>query len=131
VLLVQGKTEEEGRKQVNDTMEVVSYLSGKDLFYAIAASEVVLCRSGYSSLMDLAVMGKPAILVPTPGQPEQEYLAKRCLEKNWAVVQQQDQLAIEKALELAHRENRKFPISQNVETGKLETTIGRFLRDIP
>jgi hypothetical protein len=31
--------------------------------------------------MDLAAFGKKALLVPTPGQPEQEYLAKR-LKKN-------------------------------------------------
>lgn len=37
---------------------------------------MVICRSGYSSLMDLAVLNKKAILIPTPGQTEQEYLGK-------------------------------------------------------
>ena len=36
---------------------------------------VIICRSGYSTIMDLAELGLSAILVPTPGQPEQEYLA--------------------------------------------------------
>lgn len=36
---------------------------------------LVVCRSGYSTVMDLAVLGKKALLVPTPGQTEQEYLA--------------------------------------------------------
>lgn len=35
---------------------------------------MVICRSGYSTLMDLAALGKKAILIPTPGQTEQEYL---------------------------------------------------------
>lgn len=42
----------------------------------LEAACMVICRSGYSTLMDLAVLDKPAILVPTPGQTEQEYLGK-------------------------------------------------------
>lgn len=42
----------------------------------ISASEKIICRSGYSTLMDLHEMGKEnSILIPTPGQTEQEYLA--------------------------------------------------------
>jgi len=44
-------------------------------------SEVVICRSGYSSVMDLIVKKKKAILVPTPGQTEQEYLAEYLSQK--------------------------------------------------
>ena len=36
---------------------------------------MIICRPGYSSIMDLVSLGKSAILVPTPGQTEQEYLA--------------------------------------------------------
>ena len=36
---------------------------------------VIICRSGYSTIMDLVELGRPAILISTPGQPEQEYLA--------------------------------------------------------
>jgi predicted glycosyltransferase len=39
-------------------------------------ADLVVCRSGYSTLMDLAVMRKKALLIPTPGQSEQEYLAR-------------------------------------------------------
>ena len=39
-------------------------------------SKIVLCRPGYSSIMDLTALGKDAIFVPTPGQTEQEYLAE-------------------------------------------------------
>jgi UDP-N-acetylglucosamine:LPS N-acetylglucosamine transferase len=42
----------------------------------ISQSKMVVCRSGYSTLMDLYLLGKTeAVLVPTPGQTEQEYLA--------------------------------------------------------
>ena len=47
----------------------------KELFNTINNSEQIICRSGYSSIMDLKILNKKAILVPTPGQTEQEYLA--------------------------------------------------------
>jgi len=37
----------------------------------------VISRSGYTTIMDLAVLEKKAYFIPTPGQNEQEYLAKR------------------------------------------------------
>ena len=42
----------------------------------IDRSEYVICRSGYSSIMDLIKKNQRAILIPTPGQIEQIYLAK-------------------------------------------------------
>ena len=52
----------------------------------------IIARSGYSTIMDLAALGllnskiKNRIskieLIPTPGHPEQEYLAARFAEKN-------------------------------------------------
>jgi len=58
------------------SLAIINHLSASDLNLAIAQSEWVICRSGYSSVMDLIKMGKKAILIPTPGQPEQEYLAE-------------------------------------------------------
>lgn len=57
-------------------LRIVSHLNANELQKEIAAAELVVSRSGYSTIMDLAAMGKKAVLVPTPGQTEQEYLAK-------------------------------------------------------
>ncbi len=43
----------------------------------ICSSKYIICRSGYSTLMDLHYCNKKALLIPTPGQFEQEYLANR------------------------------------------------------
>ena len=43
---------------------------------AVLAADTIICRSGYSTLLDLAVLGRTAVLVPTVGQPEQESLAR-------------------------------------------------------
>ena len=48
---------------------------GEELEKAILISDMVLCRSGYSSIMDLSVLKKKALFVPTKGQTEQLYLA--------------------------------------------------------
>jgi hypothetical protein len=51
-----------------------NHLGAADLREKILASRTVLCRSGYSTIMDLALLNAKAIFVPTPGQTEQEYL---------------------------------------------------------
>ncbi len=50
-------------------------VSGNGLRSLLAGAEMIVCRSGYSTLMDLIALGKKAILIPTPGQTEQQYLA--------------------------------------------------------
>ena len=47
-----------------------------ELASALQEARTVVCRSGYSSQLDLAALGARAILIPTPGQPEQEALGK-------------------------------------------------------
>lgn len=53
-----------------------SHLKARELNQLIHESDEVICRSGYSSVMDMRALNKGAILVPTPGQSEQEYLAE-------------------------------------------------------
>lgn len=74
-VLVQGKPE---AHQTKDTMGTTIYSAkwGTELNELINQSAVVVCRAGYSSIMDLVCLGKRAILVPTPHQPEQQYLAR-------------------------------------------------------
>jgi predicted glycosyltransferase len=48
-------------------------MNNDDLFFE---SETIISRTGYSTLMDLKILNKKAILYPTKGQKEQEYLAK-------------------------------------------------------
>lgn len=66
------------------------HLSADKLQRVIEQSELVICRSGYSSIMDLVALGKKAIFVPTPGQTEQEYLADQLMKKGIAYSIRQD-----------------------------------------
>jgi uncharacterized protein (TIGR00661 family) len=63
------------RKQ-DYSFSVYDLLSSEELLSLIIKSEIIVCRSGYSSVMDLISLNKKAILIPTPGQTEQEYLAE-------------------------------------------------------
>lgn len=66
---------------------VYNHLPDEVLRDILLGAQLVLSRSGYSSLMDYERLGCRALLVPTPGQPEQEYLARKAQEENrhWVV----------------------------------------------
>lgn len=97
-IFIQGKTKTKTHHFVADHIEQVSYLTTPELNAVVTASDIVICRSGYSSLMDLAANGKRAVLIPTPGQTEQEYLAECLAQQNHFVVQNQDSIDLEAAL---------------------------------
>jgi len=75
-LLVQGKIGAEQISSEKGNISIVNYLVKDALEKAICQSETVICRSGYTSIMDLQKLQKKAFLIPTPQQTEQEYLAK-------------------------------------------------------
>jgi UDP:flavonoid glycosyltransferase YjiC (YdhE family) len=71
-----------GMQEIEDTtmpenIKIVNHLVASEFVSVLKKAGLVICRSGYSSVMDLIEIQKAAILIPTPGQPEQEYLAER------------------------------------------------------
>lgn len=82
-------------------VRVVDYLEGNELADLLVSARVLICRSGYSTLMDLATIGKKAVLVPTPGQTEQVYLAGYCATQGWAPTYTQRDFHLKKALDEA------------------------------
>lgn len=64
----------------------------------ICNSELVISRSGYTTVMDLLKLGKKSILVPTPGQAEQEYVADYLHKEHLAYAVSQTQFSLEKVL---------------------------------
>jgi hypothetical protein len=69
-------------------LTVFDHLPAKELAQLIRRAGLVLSRAGYSTLMELARLGKRAILVPTPGQTEQEYLGKYLAKRGWVCMEQ-------------------------------------------
>jgi uncharacterized protein (TIGR00661 family) len=66
----------EGNNYVENNIAYFNHLKTEDFFNLVKSSEFLIARSGYSNIMDLSVLNKNVILIPTPGQTEQEYLAK-------------------------------------------------------
>ena len=80
-VIVRGITEKQEERKLSEHIRIFSHLESDTLQEYIRKALVVICRSGYSSIMDIAAMGKRAIFIPTPGQTEQEYLARYLMSK--------------------------------------------------
>jgi predicted glycosyltransferase len=82
----------------NGSITEINHVSSKELQSILASADLVVARSGYSTIMDLAALGKKAILIPTPGQTEQEYLTRYLSSSKMAYNQAQDKLDLVNAL---------------------------------
>jgi len=108
-----------------DGGHVRGLLTSVELEHVMNSAGVIVARSGYSTLMDLAALGKPAILVPTPGQTEQLYLARRLKEKGVAYSVTQDQFDLRVALQASPAYTGFKRLAQH---GRLEALVDRWLR---
>lgn len=101
ILLVRGKPGNEEQIKVAKNVEVKNHLSGQDLQKAFNNSKYIISRSGYTTVMELLSLQKKSILLPTPGQTEQEYLAKRLLHQGWCYTLNQDRFNLATAIKAA------------------------------
>lgn len=100
-LLVRGVvTKSKEERKVTANLTVVGYLSSNNLLKEVEKSEFVIARSGYSSIMDLAALQQKALLIPTPGQTEQEYLAQHLLNHPLFVFSNQDSIDLHASFEV-------------------------------
>jgi uncharacterized protein (TIGR00661 family) len=106
---------------------VTDFLTTKNLQEKIETSEIIISRSGYSSIMDMAALEKKAIFIPTPGQTEQEYLARILMQKQIAYSMKQKEFNLIKAIE----ESASYTGFINFETGDafLKNAIKKILSD--
>lgn len=84
-----------------ENFDIKDHLPAAELNKVIMQSKLVISRCGYSSVMDLVKLHKKAILVPTPGQTEQEYLATYLKEKDLFYCISQANLNLQTAIEEA------------------------------
>ncbi len=81
IVFVRGVIEASHKTYVKDNITIHNYLTGTALENTINSSNIIISRSGYTTVMDLAKLKKKAFFIPTPGQFEQEYLAERLTTK--------------------------------------------------
>ncbi|MBT3465373.1 hypothetical protein HOD20_02540 [archaeon] len=102
IVITLGKPEKYFKKKEGN-VEIYSFLDKKKQSEMMSRAKLVITRSGYTTLMDLAQIGQKALLIPTKGQPEQEYLAKYHLKQGNYYFSELDDLNIPKDLEIAER----------------------------
>ena len=98
-VIVKGITEVNTNETHNERLEIYSHLPTDKMKTLIERSGMIICRPGYSSIMDLAALGKRAIFIPTPGQTEQIYLAKYHKSKNCFFYMNQKDFDLKYALQ--------------------------------
>src|SRR5208282_521522 len=86
------------------TFTEANYLGSEKLNSIIEQGDIIIARSGYSTIMDLARLGKKAIFIPTPGQTEQTYLAAQLMSQGIIFSMEQSAFNLKTAL----KESNKF-----------------------
>lgn len=95
VVFIKGKIEKEQLMEQSGNITYYNFMNSDQLEKTFNESKLVLCRSGYTSIMDLAHLCKKAFFIPTPGQYEQEYLAKKLKKEGITPYSKQDKFRIE------------------------------------
>lgn len=101
IFFIRGLPSENQKPENFNAVKIENHLPGEALNKLIAESKIIISRSGYTTVMDLAILHKKAILIPTPGQTEQEYLAKYLGDKKYFLAEKQDGFSIKDSVERA------------------------------
>lgn len=110
VLIVQGVVEQEQKSELFNSIEIVNFMLKEELEAAILRSELVISRSGYTTLMDLNALRSRAFFVPTPGQLEQVFLANHMRKQGIANFSFQKNFNLNKLKESS--DSQGFPIKK-------------------
>ncbi len=107
-------------RRVEGTVTFVSHLPGERLHALMCSAKAIVCRGGYTTIMELASLNRTAVLVPTPGQTEQEYLCRRMAQLGRAVCRHQQQFDLGEALAAL----RALPVPNALpDTGLLDRAL--------
>jgi uncharacterized protein (TIGR00661 family) len=83
-VILLGSPRNENEQVQSENCQVMAYASTEEKERLMNRAKCIICRSGYTSIMEIAELGKRhALFIPTPGQTEQEYLSWYYEKKNW------------------------------------------------
>ncbi len=128
VVFIRGLPGSKDEIKIAPNVVAFNHLSAEALNKKMNEASYVISRCGYSTVMDLAAVKKKSILIPTPGQTEQEYLANHLMKNNFTLTIEQSKFKLKGALELAQNFNYQIDNFQN-ET-HLESAVRSFLYKI-
>jgi len=108
-------------------LEVHDFMGTKDLEGVFAKAEIIISRPGYTTVMDLSVLGRAAIYVPTPGQPEQEWLGKSLERAGVGICVKQQQLVLAKAIQRFQNLQSNAKMEPTIAANLLDTWVANIL----
>lgn len=127
IILVRG-TNTILKQRLPGNLKIVNLANSDQINKLLLNSRHIICRSGYSSIMDLVALQKKAFLIPTPGQTEQEYLAKHLFEQQLFVSSPQSLFNLKKAVKVL--ENFKSQLQHiNFENDLLTIELNRLIEN--
>ena len=91
-VMFEGKPGNRGEIARNENIIFYSHLPAYRMKGIITSSDSIITRAGYTTLMELVSLNCTALIIPTPGQTEQEYLAEYLSEKGWFYTFSQDEI---------------------------------------
>lgn len=103
-------------------ISVYPHLPSRQVRALLENAKYIICRAGYSSIMDLITLGRTALIIPTPGQTEQEYLASRLSDRGLMTGVHQKSLDIKRAIP-------KLRIAENVTIKPGDDLLNRELHN--
>ncbi len=110
---------------IREGVQIWNHLPSNALSKLLNDSEYIIARSGYSTIMDLLAIKRNAILVPTPGQTEQEYLGHYLHEKRWMYTVAQKNFDLQAAMNAFENAALVLP---DIPHTNLREVIKEFLR---
>lgn len=127
-IIVRGLPQKTVLPEVNNPLiEIKNHLPATELCKLMLQSKTVISRCGYSTIMDLMKLQKRAVLIPTPGQTEQEYLALYLGDKNLFIAVSQNDFCLHDILKKVD----DFSFSElNPLDSQFDDTIKNFVTEI-
>jgi len=125
-VVLQGLPGKEGRTTLYPGVTIFPHLPDEDIRDLIIGSEIIICRPGYSTIMDLVRLGRTAVLVPTPGQTEQEYLGRHLSESGLFTCMAQDSFKLEDAISAM----KKIPATDIIPAFNIINTFGQNFKQL-
>lgn len=112
-MIIQGLVGPKQKSVIHGKTTLVNYLLANELRDVIEQSDLILSRSGYSSIMDLYTLQARAFFIPTPGQFEQEYLATHHKESGNATFCKQSEFQLSRLFDTEGFEGFKHKKTPN------------------
>ena len=121
VVVVRG-TKQQAKIDFPSNVKVIDFATTEELQHLLNSSKNIVCRGGYSTIMDVVAVKKSALLIPTPNQYEQLYLANYLCEKNYFASTTQNALQLLSIPDFSIDVPQENLLEKAIE--KLEFTLG-------